>query len=154
MPQMVLPVFPAGVTEINRSIAFEKRDGKITYFHGCLPVFSHDEKDIRSFRMIISQFYVNGHVKQAEIVRAFGVTSIFVKRSIKIYRERNIEGFYEPKKTRGAAVLTPIVLEKVQQMLDEGLSLSEIADKLEVKSNTINKAILSDKLHRPSKKKK
>ena len=98
--------------------------------------------------------YLCAKPKQAEIVRAFGVTSIFVKRSIKIYRERNIEGFYEPKKTRGAAVLTPIVLEKIQQMLNEDLSLSEIADKLKVKSNTINKAILSSRLHRPSKKKK
>jgi hypothetical protein len=50
-------------------------------------VFSHAGTDIATFRMITSQFCVSGHVKQSDIIRAFGVTSISVKRSVKIYRE-------------------------------------------------------------------
>ena len=38
MPQVQLPVFPAGTTEINESLAFEHRDGQVVYFNGHLPV--------------------------------------------------------------------------------------------------------------------
>lgn len=58
MPQMLLPIFPAGVTEINDKLAFKKEDGVVTYFSATMPVFHHDETDIPSFKMIVSQFYV------------------------------------------------------------------------------------------------
>ncbi|MCW5977061.1 MAG: hypothetical protein KIT09_03250 [Bryobacteraceae bacterium] len=32
-------------------MAFERKDGKVVYFPGLLPVFQHDEKDLKSFRM-------------------------------------------------------------------------------------------------------
>jgi len=41
MPQMQLPVFPAGVTEINSRIAVEAKDGQVCYVYGHLPVFQH-----------------------------------------------------------------------------------------------------------------
>ena len=33
MPQLHLPMFPAGVTHITNELAFERRDGKIAYFN-------------------------------------------------------------------------------------------------------------------------
>ncbi len=66
---------------INAQLVFEKRNGKVTYFNGSMPVFFHPENDIASFRMIIAQFFINANATQAEIVRAFGVTSISVKRA-------------------------------------------------------------------------
>jgi hypothetical protein len=48
-----------------------------------MPVFSHAENDIVSFRMITSQFCVNGYVKQSDVIRTFGVTSISVKSGLK-----------------------------------------------------------------------
>jgi hypothetical protein len=83
MPQLQLPMFPMGVTPITALLAFIKEEGHITYFNGSLPVFSHTEEDTQSFRMITAQFCVNGHTQQMEIVRAFGVTKISVKRSVK-----------------------------------------------------------------------
>jgi hypothetical protein len=47
---------------------------------------------------------VSGYAKQSEFIRAFGVTSISVKRSVKLYREKGARGFYAPRVTRGAAV--------------------------------------------------
>ena len=41
MPQRHLPMFPAGVTHITNELAFERRDGKIAYFNGHMPVFVH-----------------------------------------------------------------------------------------------------------------
>ena len=79
MGQYQLPIFPEGSTLVTRDLFFERREGKISYFYGSLPIFSHDEDDVATFRMITSQFYVNGYVKQSEIVNAFGVTKISVK---------------------------------------------------------------------------
>ena len=55
MPQLQLPIFPAGVTEINNQIAVQTEAGRVFYLHGHLPVFHHEEKDIGSFRMFTSQ---------------------------------------------------------------------------------------------------
>jgi len=90
MPQRQLPIFPAGVTEINHSIAVQKQDGQVWYVHGHLPVFHHEEEDVGSFRMFTSQMIVNGTVKPKEIVKAFGVPSITVKRYVKVFRERHL----------------------------------------------------------------
>ena len=79
MPQMVLPIFPSDMTFINELIGFQKNEGRVYYFHGQLPVYSHDEDDINSFRFITSQLVVSGNVKQIEISNAFGV--IFLKES-------------------------------------------------------------------------
>lgn len=152
MSQLQLPMFPVGSTEVTRDLAFEKRDGRVTYFYGTLPVFSHDESDIPSFQMITAQFYLNGYVKQMDIVRAFGVSAISVKRAVKRFQEDGVKGFYAEKKTRGAVVLTEAVLTQAQQLLDEGQASSEVADQLVIKRDTFSKAIRAGRLHRPVKK--
>jgi transposase-like protein len=152
MPQVQLPIFPDGTTEININLAFKKEGNSITYFNGMMPVFVHDKNDLNTFRMITSQFYVNGNATQAKICRAFGIPSITVKRAVKKYREFGPSGFYQQKKTRGSTVLTPEVLEQVQNLLDEGEDLTKIAYTLDIKRNTLNKAILDKRLHKTEKK--
>src|SRR5271166_3823669 len=48
MPQVQLPIFPAGVTHINSEVAFEERDGKVYYFNGHLPVLPGANSTARS----------------------------------------------------------------------------------------------------------
>ena len=153
MSQLQLPMFPVGVTHITALLAFIKEEGNITYFNGSLPVFSHKEEDNQSFKMITAQFCVNGHTQQAEIARAFGVTKISVKRSVKLYREEGPGGFYKPKKRRGAAKLTRPVIEQIQQLLDEHEEVADIAIKFAIKADTLSKAIRVGRLHKPAKKK-
>src|SRR6516162_2095290 len=133
MPQLQLPMFPEGVTHITNQLAFKKEDGQVTYFNGHMPVFSHDETDIQTFRMITSQFCVSGHVKQSDIIRAFGVTSISVKRSVKIYREKGPKGFYAPRVTRGPAVLIEPVVMQAEERLAEGATAAAVAEEFGVK---------------------
>lgn len=152
MPQMMLPIYPEGCTHIVPELTFAKKDGRVTYFHGLLPVFTHDEKDIRSFRMITSQYCVNGIVKQVDIVKAFGVPACSVKRAVKLYQEKGPPGFFKARRPRGPAVLTPPVLAEAQEKLNESLSPSEVADQLGLKRNTLVKAIRAGRLHRPKKK--
>jgi transposase len=153
MPQLHLPMFPAGVTPITDELAFERRDGKIAYFNGQTAVFVHAEDDFATFRMITSQFCANGHAKQRDIIRAFGVTSISVKRAVKLYRERGAKGFYAPRATRGAAVLTQSVVAGIESLLVEGASLGEVAERLGLKLNTLQKAAAAGRIRQAAKKK-
>jgi transposase-like protein len=148
MPQMLLPFFPKGVTYINSLLAFQCVDEEVHYFNGFMPIFHHRIDDIKSFYMIVSQFYVNGIAKQSDIARAFGVSPVSLKRAAKIYREEGISGFYKPRKTGGGArVLTPEIIEKIQPLLDEGKSPAQIAKKLKLKcGDTIQKAITDGRL--------
>jgi predicted transcriptional regulator len=146
-------MFPDGSIEITRDLAVENREGRVTYFYGTLPVFTHNENDDASFQMITAQFYTNGYVKQMDIVRAFGVTPISVKRAVKRYKEEGIQGFYAEKKTRGAAVLTDDVLQQAQRLLSEGQEYYDVADQLNVKRDTLRKAIRAGRLHQTTKKK-
>ena len=93
MPQMQLPLFPAGVREINRRIAVQKEAGTVYYLHGHLPVLQDAEEEVGGFRMFTRQMIVKGTVKPQEIVRALGVAMITGKRSVKVFRERGTEGF-------------------------------------------------------------
>lgn len=153
MSQTLLPIFPEGVTNITPELAVKKENGMVTYFNFSMPVFMHGESELATFRMITSQFCVNGNTTQAEISRAFGVSLISVKRGVKIYRKHGPKGFYLPRNTRGAAVLTSTVLGEVQELLSQGLVVCDIAKRLELKPNTIDKAIRAGRLHKPIKKK-
>jgi transposase len=148
MVQQLLPLFPSEVTLITPEIGFQQKEGKVYYFNGQMPLFIHDADDLQAFRVYTSQLVINGTVRQMDIVRAFGVSSISVKRSVKKYREEGIAGFYKERNTRSAHVLTPKVLTRVQQLLNSGKHPSMIARQLELKTDTINKAIRDGRLHR------
>ena len=109
--------FFSGRIDRNNNLAFTKKDGKIYYIYGNIPVFSHAEEDNSTFGMITSQFYVNGSATQAEISRAFGIPAINIKRAVKLYKKKGVSGFYEERKRRGAPVLTKKVLIQAQQLL-------------------------------------
>jgi len=80
------------------------------------------------------------------------VTLISLKRSAKLYREKGAAGFYAPRVSRGPAVLTPPVMGKAQQLLDEGNTVNDVAKELGIKSDTLGKAVAAGKLHTFKKK--
>jgi transposase len=152
MPQIQLPVFPDGVTEINQNLGVQKRDGQVVYFNGLMPVFMHAESDLQTFRMITSQFVVNGNAREVEVIKAFGVPASTVKRYVRLYREQGPAGFYVTRRRRGPVVLTPEVLAHAQKLLNEGQDVAAVAAELEIKPNTLSKAVLAGRLQRLEKK--
>jgi hypothetical protein len=153
MPQRQLPIFPAGVTEINHSVAVQKEGKQIWYIHGHLPVFHHHEEDVQSFRMFTSQMIINGTVKPKEIAKVFGVPTITVKRYVKVFREQGAKGFYESKPRKSSAsVLKGEVLEQARSLLEQGRSVPEVSSELNVFANTLHKAIRAGRLPAPQKK--
>jgi hypothetical protein len=153
MPQLQLPIFPAGVTEINSQIAVQKDASAVWYIHGHLPVFQHAEGDVQSFRMFTSQMIDTGTVKPKEIVQTFGVPMVTVKRYLKIYRDHGAKGFYEAKpRHSSASVLKGEVLEQAQHLLDEGRSVPDVAAELNLLTNTLHKALRAGRLRGSPKK--
>lgn len=152
--QRQLPLFSNDMILITNKIGVKQEDETIFYFNGCMPIFSHHKNDNDSFRMITAQFYVNGNATQREIINAFGISAISVKRAVKIYRTEGIKGFYKPRGQRGATVFNPEILKKAQDLLDEGETIKEAAATLNIKVDTFQKACLHGRLKVPDFKKK
>jgi hypothetical protein len=70
-----------------------------------------------------------------------------VKRYVKVMRLRGTEGFFiKAPRHSSASVLKGEVLERAQQLLDEGRSVPEVAEELTVLANTLHKAIRAGRL--------
>ena len=152
MPQTLLPIFPAESTPISDIVSFQKRDGTVWYFHGCMPVFSHAERDYESFCMITSQMVVMGQCRQVDIIKAFGVSIISVKRHVKKYREGGPGAFYKQRKKKRKTVWKPEVLNRAQELFNEGKTRKEVEELLEIKRDTLYRAIRSGILVEHKKK--
>ena len=100
MPQLQLPIFKEGVSLITPDLGYLREGSQIVYLHGMLPVFTHDVSDTASFKMIASQLYINGSAKQAQIVRAFGINPLALKRWVKKYREDGSKAFFIERRGR------------------------------------------------------
>ena len=153
MPQALLPIFPSDATQINELVSCAKRDGSVFYFNGALPVFSHPEGDRASFKMFAAQLVVHGSCSQAEIVRALGISAIGMKRYVKQYRVAGVASFFKSRTARQPRVLTPLVLQKAQDLFDQGQDRNATARQLGVKPDTLRKAIKAGRIGEPVKKK-
>ena len=145
-------MFPAGTVEITSDLACRCQDGKVTYFHGQLPVFTHGKDDVASFRMFTSQLIVEGTATQGHIQKAFGVPLVSIKRSTKLYRKRGAAGFYTPKPRREGTKLTPAKLAEACGLLTTGEPLARVSQLTAVLPDTLRKAIAAGRL--PAVKKK
>lgn len=146
MPQVQLPIFPEHSSPITPDLAFERRDGRVVYFNGHLPVFTHADYDLASFRLFTSQLIQNGSATQSQIVAAFGVSLTTVKRYCKVLQSAGAAGFFVAPKPKSGHRLTPELLSKVQSLLDLGREVPQIGTELGVLSNTIHKAIRAGRL--------
>jgi hypothetical protein len=141
MPQVQLPLVPAGTTPLNESLAVQCRAGQVTYFNGHLPVFTHAQGDLATFRLFTSQLIVNGSASQGDIRRAFGVPKIAVQRAVERYRTGGAAAFFVPPKARVGAKLTPAMRAQVQALLDAGQSVPQISRATGVPTTTLRKAL-------------
>ena len=117
---------------------------------GCATRFRpRRSRTTRSFRMFTAQLICQGSCQQTEIVRTFGVSANSVKRSVKKFRQQGVPGFYQPRRGRGATVLTPEVARQAQERLYRGESRRQVAEQLGIKLDTLRKAIVQGRLSEP-----
>jgi transposase len=152
MPQVQLPLFASGTTEINEALAFERREDQVVYFNGHLPVFTHRSDDLGSFRLFTTQLIVNGTATQGQIVRAFGVPLTTVKRGCRAYRERGAAAFFKPAARREGRRLTVERLAQAQRLLDQGQTVPQISVALGILPTTLHKARDDGRLRGAKKK--
>jgi len=150
VPQIQLPIFPSSSCAITSELAFEQRDGVVFYFNGHLPVFSHPADDIASFRLFSSQLIANGLATQAQIARAFAVPLVTVKRACKKLRDLGAAGFFVPPTPREGHRLTVARLAEAQDLLDAGLCVPEVGQRLGVLPDTLRKAVGAGRLKKKS----
>ncbi len=152
MPSYLLPIFPAGTTQINTTLSFDKRDGQITYFNYMTPVYRHAEDDKKSFRMITSQFCCLGVCRPIDIIKTFGVTKQTVYRDMKLYKNEGAAGFFKTVKRGGPSVISAEVKVEAEKLLSEGWDAKEVASELDIPYETLRKAIYRGKVFCKNKK--
>ena len=152
MPQIQLPMFPVGSVEINADLACRCEANTVVYFNGQLPVFTHGQDDVASFRMFTSQLIVQGSATQGNIQKAFGVPLVSIKRSTKLYRARGAAGIFAPKPRREGTKLTPAKLEQARGLLAAGEPLARVSQLIGVFVDTLRKAIKTGRLPEVKKK--
>ena len=152
MPQAQLPIFPEGTTLITPELAFERRGDQVVYFNGQLPVLTHEQNDLATFRMFTTQRIVNGTARQGQIAKTFGLSPTTVKRCVKKFRERGAKAFYQAPAKRQGRKLDSERLAQGQGLLDQGQRVPAISAALGVLASTLHKAIDSGRLHQKKRK--
>jgi hypothetical protein len=150
MSQQILPLIPPGATEISGLVSVWRDEERWTYFLGTYPIYSHDKTDQRMFRLITSQMIDSGAIRQVDVIRVFGVSKSSVIRSLNKLREDGAEAFFVQRRGRcGGNVFTTEVLDKAQGLLDQGYTRSDVSQELNVKYDTLRKAINDGRLSEP-----
>jgi transposase-like protein len=151
--QRLAPIFPAESTLITPTLAVCRRDGAVVYFTGSLPVYRHQVDDEPAFRMFVAQLCAQGTCKQVDIVRVFGVAKRSLIRWVAQFQDEGPASFFRGRKpvVRPRRVWTPERVAEAQRLLDAGHTRSEVARIMELKPDTVRKAVLHGTLHVPEK---
>lgn len=146
MGQLLLPVFPENTKMITPILGVYTRDGEVYYLLSGMPIYSHDENDIKMFRYVTSNMLLKGLCKNRDIERVFEVSSQSVKRFKKILAERGEDGFFADARKGTCYKLTPKVLQRIQIELNKGRTNSSIAKEEGLSEGSIRHAIKTGKL--------
>jgi hypothetical protein len=146
MPQVQLPIFPAGSVEINHDLACRTEGDQVFYYNGHLPIFTHAKKDLASFRLFTSQLIIQGSATQGDIVKAFGVPLVAIKRATKLYRQRGAAGFFVAKARREGSKLNAQKLEQARALIVQGHPLPVVSQQTGVLTDTLRKAVEAGRL--------
>jgi len=150
MKEVPLPLVPEGSTPINEKINVLRENGYWIYSLFLFPVYSHAEADGNSFRFIIASLVNTGLCRVCEIASAFGIGKQKVLRAVRQLKERGPASFFLPRNRRcGGTILTAVKLIRIQQELNRGATRGEIAEKFNIKRDTLRKAINDGRLEEP-----
>jgi transposase len=135
---MELPIFPEDVIQVNSRIAIKQDSGMVYYFHYMNPIHVHNVSDRNSFRYVTASLVVSGMCKIHELSKALGVKRRNIERYSKHLREEGMTYFFAPNHTGGKAhKITSDKLVIMQQMLNEGKSITAVGKAFEVSEGAI-----------------
>ena len=145
--EVKVPTLPTGSTMISDVVCVENLNGTWTYSVYLWPIYTHEQSQRAQFRYIAATLINAGLCKQVEIVRVFGVDRKMLGRAQQQLRERGTESFFQKRLGRkGGTVLNEERLTQAQQLLNEGLSRAQVCAELEIKADTLRKALKDGRL--------
>jgi len=140
--QLQLPLFPQDTKLISSCLGVYIKDGVVQYIVNGLPVFSHAEEDLQSFRYITSNFILQGLCRQSEVSSCFCISIDSIKRSLKKLRESGEAAFFSTETRHGYChKIRGAVLGTIQNKLDAGLSVNATAKSEGLSEGSIRYAI-------------
>jgi transposase len=149
MQQTIMPLIPSGATEINEKVSFFEEASMVHYFIFGVPIFEHHKNDRTGLKIAIGMIVNKGYSRNCEIVKHFAVSKSSVKNWVRQYSEKGVSAFSVSRKKSTCPVLTESVKAKAQELLNDGNTRSEVAGTLNIKYDTIRKAIKDGRLSEP-----
>ena len=142
MGQLLLPIFPEKTVMITPLLGVFKREKSVFYLLSGVPIYSHEEYEIKRFRYITSHLLIQGLCKNADVERVFNVSAVSVKRYKRMLSEEGESAFFSEEKRHGTShKLTPDVLERIQLELDKGTRNYSIAKEEGISEGSIRYAL-------------
>ena len=140
--QLQLPIFPRSTKMITPTLGTYEENGLVYYLHNGVPINMHGKNDMKNFRYITSKFVVLGLCRQVDIIKCFGVSESSVIQNVKKYKEKGEDGFFGEDYRRGKChKMLPDRIDRIQKMIDSGVSNNKIAKKEKISEGTIRYAI-------------
>lgn len=136
--QTQLPFFPESTKLINAKLGFRRQDDFVYFLHNGNPIYCLSEVDKNSYRFILGNLIVNGLCSITELSEALGENHKNIERYAKTLREKGAGHFYARKETRGQCYkLTGELLTRIQNKLNEGLTMYRIAKECDISEASI-----------------
>jgi len=145
----LLPLIPHGASKITEKLSVICENGQWSYMYCGLPICSHHDSDRRYFRLISSSLVLNGVCRNVDIQKAFNVSKSSVIRSCKKFAAKGSDAFFKEKRgvRRKGKVLTEEKIGCAEELLSAGFNRREVADKLGIKYDTLNKAVQDKRIN-------
>jgi prepilin-type processing-associated H-X9-DG protein len=145
--QIMLPCIPRGATAINNKVGVFRDDNMWTYVFGGYPIHCHKADDRKMFRLVTSQLIESGACRQVDIIKTFAVSKSSVIRYQNLLRTGGSAAFFKARKVKsGGRILTEETLAKAQSLFDDHYTRSEVSQELNIKYDTLRKAINDGRL--------
>jgi len=149
--QMQLPLFPSDTKLVNSTLGIRSQDDMVYYLHNGSPIFCHHESSIDHYRYICGNLVANGLCKASELADTLGVHRRSIERYASKHRKSNGKAFITKVDRRGQCFkMTPMKLEEVQELLDQGLSQEEVARRTHISSSSIRNHLKKGTLKKKS----
>lgn len=140
--QLLFPGFPEGATRIGDALSILNKEGRLTYFVGSDNYFSHIDGDDPARRYALATLMENGHVRPCDLE---GPPLSIPHRTLMNWsaqlRTRGSDSFFRSRPRQNPRVMTPEKIAECGNLLDEDLSVSEVAKRTGVGESTLRKAI-------------
>ena len=100
---MELPIFPAGVVQVNGRSAVEIKEVVVYYFNYQNSIHVYKVEDRNAFRYITANLVVSGICKIDELSRVLGIKRRSLERYCMHLKEEGVQYFFASKYTGGKA---------------------------------------------------